>query len=118
MLIPLKVSGIGTFKHKSQEFALIAFYISSLNQEGLEVYTNIKCKLHLVEDLKANILIDNNVFYIEGFSINFTNAFVHIPNCEIDIVISARYYSEFLKHKVLANTVIFILSKSEVFVLF
>lgn len=118
MLVPLKVKGINASKHKLRDFILIALYISSLNQKSLEVYAYIKCELHLVEGLKANINIGNNIFYTKDFSINFTNTSAHIPNCGIDIAISARHYSEFLKHKVLANAATFIATKFETFVLF
>lgn len=110
--MPLKVRSIGASKHKSGEFALTMLYIPGLNQEGLEVYTCIKYELHPVEDLKANMLIGNNVFYTEGFSINLANASAYILSCKVDIIISARYHSEFLKCKVLANAAIFIPFKS------
>lgn len=64
------------------------------------------------------MLIGNNFLYIKGFSIHFANAFAHIPSCEVDIVISARYHFKFLKHKVLANAVTFILPKSKALIPF
>lgn len=118
MPIPLKVKGISTSQYESKEFALIAIYISGLDQNCSEVYTCIKCKLYLVEKLKANMLNGNNVFCIEGFLINFTNASAHIPSCGVDISINVRDRSEFLKQKILAHTTIFIPPKSKTFILF
>lgn len=118
MLVPLKVKGINASKHKLRDFILTALYISSLNQKDSEVYAYIKCELHLVEGLKANIHVGNNVFYTKDFSINFINASADILNCGIDIAISTRHYSEFLKHKILANAATFIAPKFETLVLF
>lgn len=118
MLVPLKVKDIGASKYKSRELALTIIYILNLNQEGLEVYICIKCKLYLVKGLKANMLISNNVFYTEGFFINLTNTSADILSCGVDIVISTRYYFKFLKYKVLANTVIFIPPKLKALVFF
>lgn len=118
MLVLLKIRGISTFKYKSKKFFLITFYIPGLNQEVSDIYVCIKCKLHLVDGLKANMLIGNNVFYIEGFSIDFANVFAQIASYRINIIISARHYSKFLKCKVLANITPCILLKPKAFVFF
>lgn len=88
----------------------------SLDRGGSEVYTCVQYKLQLVDNLKVNMLIENNVFYTEGFTINLANIFAHILSCKVTIVINTRNYSQFLKHNVLINTIIFILPKSEALV--
>ena len=113
MPLPLKVRGIGASRHKSEKFALTALYMPGLNKEGLEVYACVQCKLHLVNGLKANMLIGNDVLCIEGFTSNLANAFAHILSSEVTIVISARNHLQFLKRNVLANTTTFISPKSE-----
>ena len=113
MPVPLKVRGIGASRHESGEFALTAFYTPGLDREGSEVYACVQCELHLVNSLKANMLIGNNVLCTEGFTINLANASAHILSCGITIVISAKNHSQFLKHNVLANTTTFISPKSE-----
>lgn len=59
------------------------------------------------------MLIDNNVLYIKSFLINFTNTTPHIQSCSINIVINTKYYTQFLKCRVLDNptTFIFLISK-------
>ena len=81
MPVPLKVRGIGASRHESEEFVLTALYISGFDQRGTEVYTYVKCKLYLIEALKANMLIENNVLCTEGFIINFASASAHILSC-------------------------------------
>lgn len=88
----LKVKGIDVSRLKSKEFVLTAFYILGLNRKGSEVYACIKCKLHLVEDFKANMLIGNNILYIEGFTINLASVSAHILRCGVIIVINATSY--------------------------
>lgn len=90
MPVPLKVRGIGASRHNSGEFALIALYISGLDRGSSEVYAYVQCELHLIDGLKANMLIGNNVFCTEGFTINLANASAHILSCGVTIVISAR----------------------------
>lgn len=97
MPIPLKVRDISASQYKSEEFALAAIYIPGLNQNCLEVYVCIRCKLHLSKGLKANMLIGNDVFCTKNFLINLADASDYIPCYGVDITISARYHSKFLK---------------------
>ena len=116
MPVPLKVRGISVSRHKSGEFAFTALYIPSLNREGSEVYACVLCELHLVDGLKANMLIGNDVLCIKGFTINLASASAHILSCGVTIVINTRNHSQFLKRNVLANTTLFIPPKSEALV--
>lgn len=118
MPVLLKVKGIGAFQHKSEEFALVAIYISGLNDDCSEVYACIKCKLRLIERLKVNMFISNDVFYTKGFLINLVDASVYISSCGVNITISTKHYSEFLKQKVPVHSTIFILPKSKALIIF
>lgn len=62
-----------------------------------------------MDKLKANILMDNNILYITKFSIKFSTVSAYIHSYDVKIIISARYYFEFLKHKILANDSILVL---------
>ena len=116
MPVSLKVKGIGAFRHESGEFALTTLYMPDLDREGSEVYPCVHCELHLVDGLNANMLIGNDVFCTEGFTIHLANASVHILSYGVTIVISARNHSQFLKRNVLANTTTFIPPRSKAFV--
>lgn len=93
-------------------------YIPSLNYENLEVYIYIKCKLYLFNGLKANILIINNIFYTKDFLINFADNFMYIQSYDMNNIINTKYYSLYLKCKVLANVTTFISTKSKVLISF
>lgn len=114
----MRVKGIGASKHKLGEFAFTALHMPGLDRGGLEVYTCIQCELHLVEGLKANMFIGNDVLYIESFTINLASASTHILICSVTIIINARNRSQFLKRNVLANVTTFIPPKSEALVNF
>lgn len=118
MSVPLKVKDISISKYKFYEFTFTTFYISSLDQESLEVYVYIKCKLHLVESLKVNILIENNIFYTENFTINLVSISTNILSYEVTIIIDTESHLQFLRHNSPANAIIFILLKSKAFVNF
>lgn len=118
MLVPLNIKRTGVSRHKSGEFSLTTFYIPSFDQESWNIYIYIRWELDLVEGFKINILINNNVLYIESFSINSASSSVYILSYIVNIIINAKYYSEFLKYKILANITTFIFPRSKTLILF
>lgn len=118
MPILLKVRDISTFKYKSEKFMHTVFYISDFSYNGTKVYICIKSKLYLVEALKTNILIGNNILYMKSFLINLLSIFAHIQSCNIDIIINTKQYTQYLKHRVLANVATFISLKSKALISF
>lgn len=71
----------------------------------------MKYKLYLVECLKINIFISNNIYCIKDFLINLINTFTHIFKYKINIIINVKNYSQFIKYNILAKIIIFILFK-------
>lgn len=109
MPIPLNIREIDIFKYESEEFAFIFIYISGLDKKNYEIYVFINLKLYLVNRLKANILIGNNVLYMKDFAINLSNIFLFIYSYFIKIVINTRHHFKFLRQRVLAYSPILIL---------
>lgn len=90
MPVFFNVRSIGALKHKSRDFILTTIYIPGIDKKCREVYAAISCELHLVDQLQANILVDNNLLYTESFVINLSIFFALIHSCDIKININAR----------------------------
>lgn len=90
MSTPLKVKGIEASRHKSNQFAELSLFFLGKNGKGEIVYTSIKCELHLVEDLRANILIGNDILVPESFVINIRLGHAIVRSCGVKITIKAR----------------------------
>ena len=60
MSTPLKVRGIGASKYESTQFAELSLFLPGKDNKGQKVYAFIRCELHLVKGLRANILVGNN----------------------------------------------------------
>ncbi len=118
MPVSLKVRGIGASKHESGQFALTTLYIPSTDEKGREVYASITCELHLVDGLKANMLVGNDVLCTEGFAGNLYNSSALIHSCGVRININARQHSQFLRHRALASASTIIPPHSEVLIVF
>ncbi len=118
MPVPLKVRGIGASKHESGHFALTTLYIPGTDEKGREVYASITCELNLVDRLKANMLVGNDVLCTEGFAVNLYNSSALIHSYGVRIDINARQHSEFLRHRALASAPTIIPPHSEALVTF
>lgn len=90
MLVFLKIKGIVTLKHELKDIVFTTIYILNINKESREVYISINYKLHLLDRLRANILVDNDMFCIESFAINFSTSSTLIHSCNMKININIR----------------------------
>ncbi len=103
MSTPLKVREIGTSKHKSAQFTEVSLFLLGESNEGQKVYASIRCELHLVKRLRANILIGNDILAPESFILNISLDHVLVGSCEVKITIKARQRGQFLKKRLLAE---------------
>lgn len=103
MPISLKIKGISALGHKSKNFLLTTIYILDINKRVRKVYISISFKLYLINGLKANILVGNNVFCTESFAINLSTSSALIYSCGVKIDINAKQHSEFLRNKALTK---------------
>ena len=102
MSTPLKVRGIGTLKHESAQFAELSLFLLGEDNEEQKVYASIRCKLYLVEGLRANILVDNDILAPESFVLNVGLGHALVGSCGVKIAIRARQRGQFLKKRLLA----------------
>lgn len=113
----LKVREIGASKHKSGEFAALSLYFPGKNSTGQLVYASLTCEIHLVEDLKANLLIGNDIMSLEGFVIDVKGKNALIGSCGVTVPIDARQREQFLTRKLLASQETVLSPQSEAMVL-
>ena len=113
---PLKDRGIEASKHKSAQSAELYLFLLGENNKGQKVYTSFKCKLHLVEGLRANILIGNNILALESFVLNVGLSHVVMGRCGVMITIRARKRGQFLRKRLFAENKEVLPPRSEVMI--
>lgn len=99
--IPLKVRGIDSAKHNSNEFVSVSLYFLGRDKSKQLVYARINRKLHFVDSLRANILIENDIIGSEQISIDIAERTALVASCRVCIPISAGQRSKPLMKKVL-----------------
>lgn len=86
----MKVRGIGASKHKSSEFAALSLYFPGKNNVGDLVYAALQCDIYLVEGLRANLLISNDIMSPEAMVIDLGKKTALIGICEVTIDINTK----------------------------
>ena len=113
MSTPLTVKGIKTSKHECEKFAAPSLYFSGKNGARKLVYAFVRCEIHLVEGLRANLLIGNDIISPENFVINIEKKSTLIGSYGVTIPISARQRGQFLTRKILTREVSVVPPRSE-----
>ena len=103
MSTPLKMRGIGASKHESGEFAALSLYFPGRDTAGQQVYAFLTCEIHLIEGLRANLLIGNDIMSLEGFIIDIKRRNILIGSCGVTVPIDARQRGQFLTRRLLTS---------------
>lgn len=118
MATPLKVRGIGISRHESNKFVSMSLYFPGIDLTNRPAYTHIYKKLHFVDELKANLLVDNNILATERVVIDLANKSAMILSCQVTISVTTRLRSRPVQRKVLVNRSLTISPESETLVQF
>lgn len=90
MVTLLKVKGIGSSRHELNEFVSLSLYFFGIESTNRPAYTYIHRELPIVEGLKANLLVRNNILATERVIIDLANKSVMISSCQVTIFVIAR----------------------------
>ena len=113
MQAALKVKGIGSTTHESVEFVHISIYFLGVTKDESAVLACITREIHLVDDLKAKMLIDNDFLGFEGFIIDIEGKFAAIGSCEIKITLEIQLKGSYVRKIVHAQQGVMLQSGEE-----
>lgn len=113
MAVPLKVRGIRASKHESDEFVSMPIYFLGVDEHKQPVYTCIHRAMHLIDSLKANLLVGNDIIAPKGIMIDLANSTTFITSCNVWIAITARQRGQPLRKKLMEDTTVSLPSNSE-----
>ena len=103
MTTSLKVRDINFITHEINEFVMISIYFLDTNKFEKSALANITRKIHLIDDLKINMLIENDILELESFIIDVSKKTTTINNCEIIIDLFIRQRDLFVRRNILSN---------------
>lgn len=91
-------------------------YFPDIDSTNHPAYAHIHRELSLVDGLKANLLVDNNILATERVVIDLANKSAIISSCQMTISAAARPRGSLVQKKVLVDRSLTILPESEALV--
>lgn len=89
MATPITVRGIGTTQHKTDEYAIVPFMFED-TQRGQPVLARFWREVHLVDELKANLLIGIDIMGPELVTVDMGQKKVIRGSCNVEIPIEIK----------------------------
>ena len=118
MVTSLKVKDIKTSRHELDKFVSMSLYFPGINLTNRPAYAHIHRKLYLVNKLKANLLVSNNILAIKRVIIDLDNKSAIISSCQMTIFIAGRLKGRPVQRKVLVDKSLTICPEFEALVQF
>ena len=89
MASPLKVRGLGTNRHETWEYAICDIHLPG-TKEGLSATSVLRREVHLVDNLKANMLLGNDIIGPERIILDVAKKIAHIGSTGASIPLDVR----------------------------
>ena len=86
----LRVKGLGTAMHDTDEYVLVPMYLPAVKQDGTRVLCRIVREIHLVDNLKAHMLIGNDIVGPEKIVLDVNQSKAFIGSCDATADITCR----------------------------
>ena len=104
--------------HYFDEFFVLTFYMKEMLFDDTRAFAQITREIHIVDDLKTDMLIEADILISERMIINFVTQNLSIDSCrDITVSINFRARSEPIKRTIKSSTRMILLSRITMFVL-
>ena len=112
----LKIRGVGSSQHETSEYLITPCYFLGINKQNNKVLTCIRREIHIVNGLRANMLIKNDFIGPKEIIIDVVKEKTYIDSCKTSIMVTARQCGQFIRRKIHALLITKIPSHSEKFI--
>ena len=92
MTTSLIVRDFNINKHQTNEYALIFIYIKSKNESDKTTRACFRKKNYIVNDLKINIFINNNIMKSKNINVLSSKKIIYINNCKIIVSVKIKSF--------------------------
>ena len=96
MTFSITIRDLRSTKHSTNKYACCFMYFSKKNENDQSVLVEIIKEIHLIDNLKVNLLIDNDVLNFEFIDIFTFTSTIFIENCNVivSIIVKFRFSSQ------------------------
>ena len=99
MITSISIKKFEIFKHRTNEYVIALIYFSKKNKNENAVMIKITRETHFVDDLKVNMLIDNDFIDSEKIVINIVKNVAHIESCNVNINIEIKIVKSVVRER-------------------
>ena len=92
----LKMRGIESFKHCTKNYITISLYFLATNSKDKIILASITRELHIVNELRANVLIDTDIIESKEIVLDIAKQKTYIISCDATISINAKQRDQFI----------------------
>ena len=96
----LRVRGVGSSQHKTSKYLVTPCYFPRIDKHENEVLAYARREIHIVDELRANILIENDFINPKGISIDIANQKTYIGSYKTSITITAHQRGQYIRRKI------------------
>ena len=115
MIISFIVRDLKIIKYKINEYALIFIYIYDKDDViGERIRACFIKEVHIIDDLKTNIFIDNDIDNFENIIIFISDRIAHIDNCNVTIFLKVKIIEIVVAKSVHVRKIILISSRTKI----
>ena len=102
MASPLRVRSVGPLRQESHDYVAIPCYLPATHDSGEKVLICFQREFHIVNDLRAKMLIGNDIITPEGIVIDVAEKTARVRSCNATVAIKARQRGQYIRRKVYA----------------
>ena len=112
MITFISIRELDIDKHMTVEYVILFIYFSD-QKNDVTVKTKITKEIHLIDNLKINMLLNNDVIESEKIDVSISNKSVYIDSCEVIASLEVRTSRVIVQISVHARKITVISSHSE-----
>ena len=94
MTLFITIRDIKTNQHQIIEYMICFIYIVEINKKDEKIHIIFNRELYIVDALKINILIDNDIMSAKDIFINLKKCTVIINSCNIIVFIKIKIFHD------------------------
>ena len=91
MTISISVRDLDVDKHMTVEYVILSMYFSDQKNDN-SIRVKITKEIHLIDNLKTNMLFGNNVIESEKIDVNIFKKTIYIESCEVTASLEIRTF--------------------------
>ena len=114
MIISLTVRDLSTRQHKTNEYVMILIFMIDINVVDEIVRAIFRREIHVVDDFKTNILIDNDIMSSKDIFVDSEKHTIHIESCKVIVSMKVKSSNAIVSKSIHLRRTTFISSRSEI----